>query len=482
MDIKIKSGHSIKEANANTFGSYSGLTVNTPTNVRESGYVIACAEVDAGDIFSASTIRPFYVTQDYRTNINLEKPLWQDNFPSSVINNTKYKLTTSAQTITSSGGFLNLNAGDSVSNGTYSVFQTFRTFSLYENFITYVNIKAKFSTTLQTNCVTEFGLGLVTTTAAPTDAIFWRVSAGTMSAVVNKGGLEIISYNIQTPSVDTVYDYLLAITDDDVEFWIDDIIVAKVKPPSTTGSTSLSNALPLTIRNYNTGTVPSAIQFNVGQIDVLCGDYKSNKNWATSMSTRGQNSIALTDGQAAIVTGTTSANIVNNSETTVSVLNNISAGYTTIGGEFATIASAGTETDLIVFAYLNPIATDSIPGKTLVIQNVYINLFTSGATMSTSNTLFQWSLGVGGTSESLLEVDSVTDGTRAPRRIGLGCQTISSTAAAGSMADRPIIFESRVPIIVEAGTYMHLILKMPIGNATASLVYRGNATINGYFE
>ena len=102
--------------------------------------------------------------------------------------------------------------------------------------------------------------------------------------------------------------------------------------------------------------------------------------------------------------------------------------------------------------------------------------------MSTSNTLFQWSLGVGGTSASLLEQDSITAGTRAPRRIGLGCQTISSTATAGSMADRPIVFESSVPIIVEAGTYMHLILKMPIGNATASLVYRGNAIINGYFE
>ena len=482
MDIKIKSGHSTKKADTNTFGSYSGLTVNTPVDKAGSGHVIACGEVDSGSIFSSSTIRQLYVTQDYRLSRNLEKPLWQDNFPTNVISNTKYKVTTSTQTITSSGGFLNLNAGNDVSNGTYCVFQTFKTFSLYENFVTYVNIKAEFSTTLKTNCVTEFGLGLAATNAAPTDAIFWRVSGATMNAVVNKGGLETISSNVQVPLSGVVYDYLLAISDDTVEFWIDDVIVAIVTPPITTGTTSLSNALPLTIRNYNTGVVPSAIQFKIGQVDVLAGDYKSNKDWATTMSTKGQNSIAFTDGQAAIVTGTTSANIVNNSATTVSVLNNISVGYTTIGGEFATIASAGTETDLIVFGYLNPAATSSIPGRTLVIQNVYINLFTSGATMGASPTLFQWSLGVGGTSASLLELDSVTTGTRAPRRIGLGCQTMAATVAVGSLVDRPIIFESPVPIIVEAGTYMHLILKMPIGLATASLVYRGMATINGYFE
>lgn len=482
MSISIKGGHSINEANTVAFDSYSGVSVNVPTDLHQSGFVVACGEVDSGSIFSASTIRPLFVTQDFRLSRNLEKPLWQDTFPSTVINNTKYKVTTSTQTISSSNGFLNLNAGNDVSNGTYCNFQTFKTFSLYENFVTYVNIKAKFSTAIQTNCVTEFGLGLANTNAALTDGILWRVSGGTINAVVNKGGLEQISTNIQTPLSGVVYDYLLAITDDYVEFWIDDVIVAKVTPINTTGTTSLSNSLPFIVRNYNTGVVSSAIQFQVGQIDVLSGDYKSNKDWATTMISRGQNSISLTDGQAAIITGTTSANIVNNSSPNLVTLDNVNAGYTTLGGGFTTIASAGTETDLVVFAYLNPIATSDIPGKTLVIQNVYINTYTSGATMSTSSTLLQWSLGLGGTSVSLLEEDSVTLGTRATRRIGLGCQTLSSTAAAGSVFTQPIRFESNTPLSVEAGTYLHVILKIPIGNATASLIYRGNVTINGYFE
>jgi hypothetical protein len=54
------------------------------------------------------------------------------------------------------------------------------------------------------------------------------------------------------------------------------------------------------------------------------------------------------------------------------------------------------------------------------------------------------------------------------------------------MADRMIMFEAPVslysPLMVEAGTYCHIILKIPVGIATSSLYYRGNIIINGYWE
>jgi hypothetical protein len=37
-------------------------------------------------------------------------------------------------------------------------------------------------------------------------------------------------------------------------------------------------------------------------------------------------------------------------------------------------------------------------------------------------------------------------------------------------------------LIVEAGTYLHIILKTPVCSPTASLLYRGNVMINGYWE
>jgi hypothetical protein len=38
------------------------------------------------------------------------------------------------------------------------------------------------------------------------------------------------------------------------------------------------------------------------------------------------------------------------------------------------------------------------------------------------------------------------------------------------------------PLVVEPGTYVHVILKMPVGSATASQVIRGLCGINSYFE
>jgi len=482
MSISIKGGHSTSEVDATNL---SGLTVNLNTGITSNiSYASVVIEADDGSVYGTKTIRPLYVTQDYRTNRNLEKPIWDDVFCHSVINNTKYKVSATTQTITVANGFLNLNAGDDVSAGTSSAIQTFKYFPIYMVAPMYVNIKAKFSETLQTNSVTEFGLGLFDGTERPYDGCFFRASAGTLNAVVIKRTYEVTNVDVFTPLSGVLYDYLLAINDNDVEFWIDDVIVSKIVLPSFTGGTSLPNSLPLFARNYNSGgTVPSAIQFNIARWNVLFGDLKLNRDWRTTMSLNGQSSIASPDGQAAKVTGTTTANLVNNTAPIVATATNTTAAYSTLGGEFNIVASGGSETDYALFAYLNPAGTSSIPGKTLVIQNVYIDLYTTGAAMGASPTLFQWSLGVGGTNVSLLEQDSVDLGTKATRRIALGQQSISASTAIGTVAMPRIEFEpGRVPLIVEAGTYCHVILRIPTGLQTASLFYRGFVTINGYFE
>jgi hypothetical protein len=38
------------------------------------------------------------------------------------------------------------------------------------------------------------------------------------------------------------------------------------------------------------------------------------------------------------------------------------------------------------------------------------------------------------------------------------------------------------PLYVAAGTFVHVILRMPVGTATASQIIRGLVMINGYFE
>ena len=498
MELEIKGGNNINEVNVD---SNSGLTVNTPTVLSQTGYVILASEVDAGDVLGYKTIRPYYVTQDFRTLKNLERPMWQDTFNSDVLSSTKYRGTTTNQTIVLSGAALNLNGNFTTGSGDFSIVQTYRTFSLINNGPTYVNFKTKFPNTFQNNNVIEFGLATVTGSTTPTDGIFFRVSAGTLNAVVSFSGTETTALNVYTPTLNQNDDYLLSVDDSCAEFWVNDVIVASIVPTATTiffSSTTVQlatagfcvsapNSLNLFMRNKNTGVVSSPVGVSFSSINVLFGDFKSNKDYRANFVTNGQSSIATPNGQPFLASGNTSANIINNAPpNNVNILDNTFAGYTTLGGDFSILSTDSSETDYVVFAYLNPSGSASVVGKTLVISNVYINTFTSGATMAATGTTLQWTIGVGGTSVNLTEQDSVTGGTRAARRLGLGVQRIAPNVVSGRMADRMVMFEAPVslysPLMVEAGTYCHIILKIPVGAATSSLYYRGNIIINGYWE
>jgi hypothetical protein len=196
------------------------------------------------------------------------------------------------------------------------------------------------------------------------------------------------------------------------------------------------------------------------------------------MITNGQSSISAPDGATAAYT----ANFVNNTAPVAATFSNAVAGYATLGGQFSFAAIAGAETDLILFAYLNPAGTSSIPGKTLVINGVKIDTIVTVAAIATTATVHQWSIGVGGTAIALTTADSATAGTRAARRLGLGIQSMPIGTAAGNVSTPNIDAKFASPLMVEPGTYCHIILKSPIATATATQVIRGLVSINGYWE
>lgn len=120
-------------------------------------------------------------------------------------------------------------------------------------------------------------------------------------------------------------------------------------------------------------------------------------------------------------------------------------------------------------------------GKNLVIRGVRIDTMNLGAAVATTATVLQWGLGVGSTAVSLATADSATAGTRAPRRLTLGVQSFAIGAAIGSVA-APVDVNLDAPLYVSAGTFVHVILKMPVGTATASQIIRGTVLINGFWE
>ena len=479
MSVIIKGGTSNILADVD---SNNNLKVNMPTTLSATGYVTMVAEPDAGTATGSKLRRVLDASQDYRLRTSIDKVIWQDTFNHGVLNNSKYLGITSTQTIVLASGFMSMNAGLSVASATVSRVQTFKTFSLFNSFPVLFNTRAKFTATFQTNNVIEFGFGYATTTTAPTDGVFFRVVGGVLLGVINYNGAETTVLTNFIPTIGAVDEYQIIVGQDRTEFWIDGILRGTILTPSGQGSPCMSNSLPILLRNYNSGTVSSAIQFAVAQLSVSLGDMDSGKDWATVMTTNGQSAINTPDGQAAVAAGTYTSNNVNITAPVSATLSNTTAGYATLGGQFQFAAVGGAETDYALFAFLNPAGTSIIPGKTLVITGVKIDTFNTVVAVATTATVLQWTLGVGATAVSLLTADSATTGTRATRRINLGTQVFLVGAAAGANCDRNIDVKFPAPIMVEAGTYCHIILKMPIATATATEVIRGTVMINGYFE
>jgi len=76
----------------------------------------------------------------------------------------------------------------------------------------------------------------------------------------------------------------------------------------------------------------------------------------------------------------------------------------------------------------------------------------------------QWSIGVGSTAVSLATADGA--GSKARAVVPLGVQSLPVGAAIGASANR-IDINLDAPLVAEPGTFVHVILKMPVATATS---------------
>lgn len=456
----------------------NNLQVNLPTDVTQAGYNLPVAEVSTASDPGGSLRRPLDSSNDFRLRVGTDSLLWQDVFNHTTFNTSRYQGVTSTMTMGPTSGFFYFNLGSSTTSGHVARLQTYRTFPTIGTYSLYVDMWVGFQETAQANVVMEFGLGLATTTTTPTDGIFFRVTGNSaFHGVVNKNGSETTTANLGLPSGGVISHYLIVVHSDSCEFWKDDVLLGVVDRPLNSGHPSYSPSLPLLFRQFHTGTVAAPQRMQIGEINVSLGDMNSSRMWATQMAGNGWSAHVTPDGATAGQT----TNYSNTAAPVSASLSNTAAGYTTLGGQWQFAAVAGAETDYALFAYQVPATTASQPGRNLVVRGVRIDTVNTGAAVATTATLLQWGLGIGSTAVSLATADSATAGTRAPRRLTLGLQSFAIGAAIGSVAS-PIDVNLDSPIVVEAGTFLHVILKMPLGTATASQVIRGTCLINGYFE
>lgn len=474
MNIAIKSGHSTDKVEVYGDGR---VMVNITDDIDMLGYAVVVSELDAGTITGTRVLRQANSSQDFRRTGGVDSILWNDSYNHGQFNSSKYKGGLSGQTFGFTNGSLIFNAGASTTFGHYSTVSTYRTFPLYVNAPTYVAFTAMFSGSLQNNSVMEFGVGHAVSAVTPTDGVYFRASGSSIHAVINYNSNESWVYNVFSPVSGEFNDYLIAITEDHAEFWVNDVLRASVSRPTTTGGTVMSNSIPLLMRNYNTGTVSSPVQMAITNVCVSTGDLNRGKPWAQAITSMGQSSMSNFDGEAAAQT----ANYANTSAPVSATIDNTTAGYATLGGQFQFGQIAGSETDLIVFCYANPTGSTTSPAKNFMVTGVNISSYNMGDTNGVAPIMMVWGIGVGGTSIDLTTSDSDTTGSRSARRLHLGVQTIAGSATIGTNCNRAISSQFTAPLLVEQGTFLHIILRLPVCTMTVAQIIRGTVSVNGYF-
>jgi hypothetical protein len=282
------------------------------------------------------------------------------------------------------------------------------------------------------------------------------------------GGTETTT-TIATPAVNTTYEMVLDIYADFAELHSNGVLVGRVDMPVAQPAITTNNRQPIFFRVYNAGSAPaSSPTLKLGQISVQQRNANFSQALAQKLNGFGRHAI-----QSPLTAFAQTANYANSAAPSSATLANNAAGYTTLGGQFQFAAVAGAETDYALFSFQVPATFQ------LVVDKIQISTFNMGAAVATTPTLLQWAVGINGTAVDLSTSDGVT--TRAPRKQTLGVQSLPIGAVIGAAAQDIVWNSIDGELICEGGRYFTIILKMPVGTATASQIIRGTVGISGTF-
>lgn len=456
MSVIIKSGSSSDTASVD---GDNNLKVNLPTQADQSGYA-RLLDSDGDAIIT---------TENGALTTSSEALVVWDQVDGAAINTNIWSSATDTMTITQANGYITLNAGASTAANKYAILQTIKSIPLYAQLPLHISFNVKTPVQPQSNATMEIGIGVVSGASAPTDGAFFRwTSTGEFRAVVNNGGSETQSSVLTPPANNDTTLFEIVLVEDLVQFFIDDTRVAEVEVPLAQAYPTSSGRLPIFLRVYTGGSVPiAAPQLALGQMIALQEDMTQNKAWPDTLATLGRGAY-----QSPITPFGQTANHANSTSPSSATLSNTAAGYSTLGGRFQFAAVAAAATDFALFAYQVP------AGYQLFVTGITISTLITGTAIVTT-TVFDWSMGLNASAVSLATADGA--GTWAPRRVTLGMQSFAALSAIGVQAPT-INTLYTVPLVVDAGRFLHVILQVPNGAATGSLVFRGDVQINGYFE
>jgi hypothetical protein len=423
--------------------------------------------------------RALRATMDGALQIAEETAFLSDVVEGAAVDTNKWIQTTTTMTIAQANGVITLNASSLTTTATGAMLISHRTLPLLRRSPLVASFRARYSATAS-NTIVEMGFGAPATAIAASigNGACWRKDGtGQWVPVISINGSEILG----TPVSDATVRAAMAVADYAI-FWVmleqtratfqivnqSGVLISRQVVPLDGGSAAQGftvTHLQAMQRVYNSGTAGAAVQLFLSGTDVYAIDGVLNKSWEQQVIGMGSGG-SITSPTAF----TQLANYANSAAPATGTPSNTAAGYTTLGGQFQMAAPAGAETDLVLFGFQVPTPYQ------LYVKRVKISAFNMGAAVATTPTLLQWGLGFNSSAVSL-----ATAAPYAPMRKAIGAQAIAVGAAIGTMYGPDCVEWSGFEC-VQPGRFFHVILKVPVGTATASQLIRGVCSVEGYFE
>lgn len=341
-----------------------------------------------------------------------------------------------------------------------------------------------------TNGVIDFGFGApaAVATLAVTDGVFFRVTAGGALTIVNalntaESTLETLgtfSAGVITSDgsvtgfvtgksirVDSYYNWEITLGDEWAFCQIHDpetgdIIYERTFFVARTSIGMIQNShVAIFNRVFNSGTATTACQLLVSTPGVTVEQLDANMGQTLEDVLAGMQRSAA----AVPTTQVQAANWANAAAPVTGTLATATPCYTTLGGQFQFAAPAGAETDFPIFSY-------TVPGTyRFRVKKVKIEVFNTVVAVATTATVFSWFVDHNATT------GAQNSGTH--WRQAVGVQTLAVGAAVGAQAQT---LEWTGNEVTEPGRVFTVGLKMPIGTATATEIFRGVVTVEGQHE
>jgi hypothetical protein len=400
----------------------------------------------------------------------LHTQLFTESFEGTTINPIRWSpiATTMVATQSSVAG-LTFNSGLITTASTGYLLRTARTFLKTQ--ISPLQVKMRARLNRVNNSVMELGFGNVSTSnGVNTTGAYWQVtSSGVVQPVVTYNSVDQTGLNISSLiDVNRYYTFDVIVDDDQATFFCQNtqtneiISVQTIELPLTAQRLFSTTQIQAFARLYNTGVAPAtAPTLFLTDIYVAGLDANHNRPWSHTLASTDRNSVQNP------FTGAQLAAWANSAEPASAVLANATAGYATLGGKFQFAAVAGAVTDYALFGFQVPSPAN------LIITGVDIETWNTGAAVATTPTLLTWAVATGSTAVSLA--------TATVNRVGLGAQSLPVGASIGAQAQR-LSKTFSTPLCVSPGRFFQVILRMPVGTATASQIIAGMVNIEGYFD